>query len=42
MIIPSFVGLMQHWKLGNVDWLMAAGLAAGTVGGSFIGSNFAL
>eukprot|EP01024_Parvocaulis_polyphysoides_P038092 TRINITY_DN340_c0_g1_i5.p2 TRINITY_DN340_c0_g1~~TRINITY_DN340_c0_g1_i5.p2 ORF type:complete len:353 (+),score=72.99 TRINITY_DN340_c0_g1_i5:178-1236(+) len=42
MIIPSFVGLMQHWRLGNVDWLMAAGLAAGTVGGSFIGSNFAL
>eukprot|EP01023_Acetabularia_acetabulum_P045096 TRINITY_DN4562_c0_g2_i1.p2 TRINITY_DN4562_c0_g2~~TRINITY_DN4562_c0_g2_i1.p2 ORF type:complete len:352 (-),score=69.78 TRINITY_DN4562_c0_g2_i1:836-1891(-) len=42
MIIPSFVGLMQHWKLGNVDWIMAAGLAAGTVGGSFIGSNFAL
>eukprot|EP01024_Parvocaulis_polyphysoides_P021274 TRINITY_DN20072_c1_g2_i1.p3 TRINITY_DN20072_c1_g2~~TRINITY_DN20072_c1_g2_i1.p3 ORF type:complete len:155 (-),score=28.08 TRINITY_DN20072_c1_g2_i1:2-418(-) len=42
MIVPSFVGLMQHWKLGNVDWVMGCGLAIGTVVGSFLGSNFAI
>eukprot|EP01025_Chloroclados_australasicus_P029131 TRINITY_DN28985_c1_g1_i1.p1 TRINITY_DN28985_c1_g1~~TRINITY_DN28985_c1_g1_i1.p1 ORF type:complete len:342 (-),score=45.65 TRINITY_DN28985_c1_g1_i1:348-1373(-) len=42
MIIPSLVGLIQHWRIGNVDWIMGMGLAAGTVFGSYVGSNFAL
>lgn len=25
MVVPSVVGLVQHSRLGNVDWKMAAG-----------------
>lgn len=42
MILPSVIGLAQHQKLGNVDWRMAAALAAGTTVGSYVGSNFAV
>lgn len=41
-IAPSMVGLFQHYRLGNIDWILGAGLAAGTFMGGFIGSNFAL
>jgi uncharacterized membrane protein YfcA len=36
------VGLAQHHRLGNVDWVMAAALVAGSLTGSFAGSNVAL
>lgn len=42
MVAPSCVGLAQHARLGNVDWRMAAGLAAGTALGSFAGSKMAV
>ena len=42
MVAPSCVGLAQHARLGNVDWRMAAGLAAGTALGSFAGSKVAV
>ena len=42
MVAPSCVGLGQHARLGNVDWRMAAGLAAGTAVGSFAGSKVAV
>ncbi|KAF8062675.1 hypothetical protein HT031_004004 [Scenedesmus sp. PABB004] len=42
MVLPSLVGLGQHARLGNVDWRMAAGLAAGTTLGSYAGSRLAL
>jgi len=42
MIPPSLVGLVQHNRMGNVDWRMAAMLAAGTSCGSFVGSKAAL
>mmetsp|Transcript_19624 Transcript_19624/g.42590 ORF Transcript_19624/g.42590 Transcript_19624/m.42590 type:complete len:337 (+) Transcript_19624:247-1257(+) len=42
MVLPSLVGLAQHARLGNVDWLMAAGLGTGTLVGSLLGSNVAL
>lgn len=42
MVPPSCVGLAQHARLGNVDWRMAAGLAAGTAVGSFGGSKVAV
>ena len=42
MVPPSCVGLAQHARLGNVDWRMAAGLAAGTAVGSFAGSKVAV
>jgi hypothetical protein len=42
MVLPSVVGLVQHQRLGNVDWRMAAALAVGTSVGSFAGSNFAV
>jgi hypothetical protein len=29
MVPPSAAALMQHQRMGNVDWRMAAGLAAG-------------
>lgn len=42
MIPPSAVGLLQHNRLGNVDWRMALALAAATACGSYAGSNLAL
>lgn len=42
MVLPSLIGLAQHQRLGNVDWRMAAALAAGTTVGSYVGSNFAV
>eukprot|EP00884_Botryococcus_braunii_P003258 jgi/Botrbrau1/12933/Bobra.92_1s0013.1 len=42
LLPPSCTGLLQHWRLGNVDWLMAGGLAAGTAFGSLAGSNAAV
>ena len=42
MVPPSCAGLVQHARLGNVDWRMAAGLAAGTAVGSFAGSKVAV
>lgn len=42
MVVPSLVGLAQHHRLGNVDWVMAAGLAAGTMMGGYLGSNLAV
>jgi uncharacterized membrane protein YfcA len=42
MIPPSVVGLLQHSRLGNVDWRMGAMLAVGTSCGSYIGSQAAL
>ena len=42
MVPPSCVGLAQHARLGNVDWRMAAALAAGTAVGSFAGSKVAV
>jgi uncharacterized membrane protein YfcA len=42
MIPPSAVGLLQHARMGNVDWRMAAMLAAGTSLGSYVGSQAAL
>lgn len=42
MIAPSIIGLIQHHRLGNVDWLLAGGLAAGTMLGGLVGSTSAL
>lgn len=42
MVLPSLIGLAQHQRLGNVDWRMAAALAAGTTVGSYVGSNAAV
>jgi uncharacterized membrane protein YfcA len=42
MVLPSLIGLAQHTRLGNVDWRMAAALAAGTTVGSYVGSNAAI
>jgi uncharacterized membrane protein YfcA len=42
MVPPALVGLLQHHRLGNVDWPMAAALAAGTLAGSYGGSNLAV
>lgn len=42
MIPPSTVGLLQHARMGNVDWRMGGMLAVGTAAGSLVGSNAAL
>lgn len=42
MVPPSAVGLLQHHRLGNVDWRLAAGLCAGTLLGSWAGSSAAV
>lgn len=42
MIFPASAALLQHQRLGNVDWRMAASLAAGTAVGSLAGSNVAV
>lgn len=42
MVPTTAVGLLQHASLGNVDWRMAAGLAAGAVLGGAAGSEAAV
>ncbi|KAI3424813.1 hypothetical protein D9Q98_008199 [Chlorella vulgaris] len=42
MIPPASAALLQHHRLGNVDWRMAAALAAGTALGSVAGSTVAV
>lgn len=42
MVPPSLAALAQHTRMGNVDWRMAAGLAAGTAVGGALGSNMAV
>ncbi|GIL64741.1 hypothetical protein Vafri_18618 [Volvox africanus] len=42
MVAPSLVGLAQHARLGNVDWVMAAALAGGTLAGGAAGGRLAL
>ena len=42
MVPPSAAALVQHAKLGNVDWRMAAGLAVGTAVGGAVGSSVAV
>jgi uncharacterized membrane protein YfcA len=39
MAAPSLVALIQHARLGNVDWRMAAALSAGTAVGGLVGSQ---
>lgn len=42
MVPTAAAGLAQHRRLGNIDWRLAAGLAAGTVAGGFMGSQAAV
>lgn len=42
MIAPSFVGLIQHWRMGNVDPRMALALSVGTAVGGIAGSSIAV
>lgn len=42
MVPPSAAALLQHSRLGNVDWRMAAGLAFGTAAGGALGSAAAV
>ena len=42
MVLPSAAALLQHHKLGNVDWRLAAALALGTACGSALGSSVAV
>lgn len=42
MIPPSAVALMQHYKMGNVDPKLGAGLMVGTAIGGWIGSKVAV
>jgi uncharacterized protein len=42
MVLPSSAALVQHARLGNVDWRMAAGLALGTGVGGALGSSIAV
>jgi uncharacterized membrane protein YfcA len=42
MIPPSAVGLIQHYKMGNVDPKLGAGLMVGTAFGGWIGSKVAV
>lgn len=42
MVAPSGMALAQHARLGNVDWRMAAALAAGSYIGSLSGSQLVL
>lgn len=39
MAVP---GTLMHWRLGNIDWALAAGLSAGAVVGSYLGSKLTL
>ena len=42
MVPPSAAALIQHARMGNVDWRMAAGLAVGTAVGGGLGSSVAV
>lgn len=42
MIFPASAALLQHQRLGNVDWRMAGALALGTAVGSTAGSGLAV
>ncbi len=42
MVAPSLAALVQHSRLGNVDWIMAVGLGAGTAIGGSLGSTMAI
>ena len=42
MVPPSAAALAQHTRMGNVDWRMALGLAAGTAVGGALGSGAAV
>jgi len=42
MIPPSAVGLMQHYRMGNVDPRLGAGLVVGTAIGGWVGSKLAV
>lgn len=42
MAPPSMAALVQHTRMGNVDWRMAVGLAAGTAVGGALGSSAAV
>lgn len=39
MILPSMAGMVQHYRMGNVDPRLLAGLVVGTAAGGFLGSN---
>lgn len=38
----GFLGAINYYKSGNADWRAAAFIAAGFVGGSFLGSKYSL
>lgn len=42
MVPPAATGLIQHYRMGNVDWRLCLGLILGTSVGGAIGSNVAL
>lgn len=37
--IMAIPGTIVHWRLGNINWYLALGLAAGAMVGSYIGSR---
>jgi hypothetical protein len=39
MIAPSIVGMVQHYRMGNVDPRLLVGLVIGTGLGGFLGSK---
>lgn len=39
MIAPSIVGMVQHYRMGNVDPRLLAGLVMGTSAGGWVGSK---
>lgn len=42
MVPPAATGLLQHYRMGNVDWKLCIGLVMGTSVGGALGSNIAL
>ena len=42
MVPPAAAGLVQHYRMGNVDWKLCLGLVLGTSVGGAAGSNIAL
>lgn len=42
MVPPAATGLIQHYRMGNVDWRLCLGLVLGTSVGGALGSNIAL
>jgi uncharacterized membrane protein YfcA len=37
--ILAVPGTLMHWRLGNIDWRLAAGLSIGALVGSYVGSR---